>query len=218
MLIIIYCVLVMHLCIVLNTEKMKTSANFKMVMGSVLLMMGSIHNSTAQTFTVSNSASTLEIDGTSNIHDWTIVAKDQKGKLEAEIVEGQLVKISQLEFTVVAESLKSGKSGMDKNTYKALNTGKYKEIVYKMGKVNNIDCVSAGSCKITTSGTLTVAGTSKPIDITFDAKVTGDKIILTGNKTLKMTDFKIDPPKAVFGTITTGDKLEITFKTTYLKK
>lgn len=208
----------MHLCIVLNTEKMKTSANFKMVMGSFLLMMGSIHNSTAQTFTVSNSASTLEIDGTSNIHDWTIVAKDQKGKLEAEIVEGQLVKISQLEFTVVAESLKSGKSGMDKNTYKALNTGKYKEIVYKMGKVNNIDCVSAGSCKITTSGTLTVAGTSKPIDITFDAKVTGDKIILTGNKTLKMTDFKIDPPKAVFGTITTGDKLEITFKTTYLKK
>lgn len=207
----------MQLCIEIKTKKMKTSVNFKMVIGSILLMVGSIQNTSAQTFTVSNSASTLKIDGTSNIHDWTIEAKDQKGKMEAEIVDGQLVKISQLEFSVVAESLKSGKSGMDKNTYKALNTGKYKEIVYKMGKVNNIDCVSAGSCKVTTSGTLTVAGTSKPIEITFDAKVTGDKIILTGKKSLKMTDYKIDPPKAVFGTITTGDKMDLTFKTSFIK-
>ncbi|UJH90754.1 YceI family protein [Antarcticibacterium sp. 1MA-6-2] len=135
----------------------------------------------------------------------------------AEFADGQLVKINQLEFAVQAESLKSGKSGMDKNTYKALKTDSNKDITYKLNKVNNIDCVTAGSCKVTTSGTLTIAGTSKPVEITFDAKVTGDKVTLTGSKSLKMTEFKVDPPTAMFGTITTGDQVNIKFQSTFSK-
>ncbi len=196
---------------------MNNLKNLKLVLGSILMMVVTTQISIAQTYNLNNSASNLIIEGTSNVHDWEIEAKDQKGKLVAELDNGQLVKISQLEFIVVAESLKSGKSGMDKNTYKALNTDKHKQITYKLNKVNNIDCVSSGSCKITTSGTLNIAGSSRPIDITFDAKVSGDKITLTGNQELKMTDFKVDPPKAMFGTITTGDKVNVKFQTTFSK-
>jgi polyisoprenoid-binding protein YceI len=196
---------------------MNTLKNLKLVLGSILVMLVTTQISIAQTYTLNNSASNMKVEGTSNVHDWEIEAKDQKGKLVAELDNGQLVKISQLEFTVVAESLKSGKSGMDKNTYKALNTDKHKQIIYKMTKVNNIDCVTAGNCKVTTSGTLNIAGSSKPIDITFDAKVSGDRITLTGSQELKMTDFQVDPPKAMFGTITTGDKVNVKFQSTFSK-
>ncbi|HSI69904.1 MAG TPA: YceI family protein [Gillisia sp.] len=196
---------------------MNTLKNLKLVLGSILVMVVTTQISVAQTYNLNNGASTLKVEGTSNVHDWEIEAKDQKGKLVAELDNGQLVKISQLEFTVVAESLKSGKSGMDKNTYKALRTDKNKQIIYKMTKVNNIDCVTTGNCKVTTSGTLNIAGSSRPIDITFDAKVSGDKITLTGSKELIMSDFKVDPPTAMFGTITTGDKVNIKFQSTFSK-
>jgi len=159
----------MQLCIKLKTIIMNTLKNLKLTLGSLLIMIVTTQISVAQTYNLSNASSTLKVEGTSNVHDWEIVAKEQQGKLVAELDNGQLVKISQLDFTVKAESLKSGKSGMDKNTYKALNTDKHKQITYKLTKVNNIDCTKTGSCKVTTSGTLTIAGNSKPIDITFDA-------------------------------------------------
>lgn len=196
---------------------MRTLKNLKLVFGSILLMIVTAQISIAQTYNLNSTASKLKVEGTSNVHDWELDAKEQQGKLVAELADGQLVKISQLEFTVKAESLKSGKSGMDKNTYKALNTDKHKQITYKMNKVNNIDCVTTGSCKVTTTGTLTIAGNSKPIDITFDAKVDGNKITFTGSKALKMSEYKVDPPTAMFGTITTGDQVTIKFTSTFNK-
>ena len=45
----------------------------------------------------------------------------------------------------------------------------------------------------------------------------GNKVTLTGATKLKMTDYKIDPPKALMGTITTGDEITIKFNTVLTK-
>lgn len=189
----------------------------KIVLGSLLMLCVTTQISVAQTYQLNNSSSTLEVEGTSNIHDWELTAEDQQGKLIAELDDGQLVEISKLDFIVKAESLESGKSGMNKNTNKALNTDKYSQIVYKLTKVINIDCTTQDKCKVNTIGDLTIAGTTKPINITFDAQVTESQILLTGNKTLNMTEYGIEPPNALFGTITTGEKVNIKFQS-YFKK
>lgn len=196
---------------------MNNSKKFWLVLGSFLMMIFTAQVSLAQTYKVNDAASKLEVLGTSNIHDWEIEAEDFQGSLSAELDGGQLVKISQLDFTVIAESLKSGKSGMDKNTYKALETGKNPKITYKLEKVNNIDCTSGSKCKVTTTGYLTIAGTKKLTDLTFDATVAGDKITLTGSKSLKMSEYKVDPPTAMFGAITTADEVKVDFKTVFTK-
>ncbi|HER41035.1 MAG TPA: YceI family protein, partial [Salinimicrobium catena] len=98
-----------------------------------------------------------------------------------------------------------------------LDTDKHKRITYELTNVKNLDCTSNSSCKITTSGYLTIAGTKKPVDLTFDAKVTGNQITLSGSKKIKMTDYKVDPPTAMFGTITTGDEVNIKFEAAYSK-
>lgn len=196
---------------------MKTLKQLKLVFGSLLMMVFTLQISQAQTYQLNNAASTLEIDGTSNIHDWQITAENQQGTLLADFEDGKLTKIKQLDFYVIAESLKSGKSGMDKNTYKALNTSKHKQIVFKLTKVNSINSSGSNSYKVATTGSLMIAGSTKPIDITFDIKVDGSKITLSGSKTLKMTDFGVDPPKAMFGTITTGDAVDIKFESNFTK-
>lgn len=196
---------------------MKTLRNFWLTIGSLFIMVLSTQISMAQTYNVNKSTSKMEVLGTSNIHDWEIVAKDFQGSISLEMENGQLAKITKLDFSVVAESLKSGKGGMDKNTYKALKTNEHKMIIYKMDKVTNIDCTSKSQCLITTSGFLTIAGTKKPIEITFDAKIGDGKIVLSGNKAFKMSLFNIDPPTAMFGTITTGDEVKIKFQTAFTK-
>lgn len=196
---------------------MKTNKNLWVAIGSFLVMVFSTNSIIAQTYNVNSGASNLKVEGTSNVHDWEITAKDLQGSMKVQMTDGQLVQIDQIQLTVVAESLKSGKGGMDKNTYKALKTDKHKNITYQLQKVNNLDCTSKTDCKVTTTGVLTIAGTKQTVDMVFSAKVSGDKIVLTGERKIKMSEFKIDPPTAMFGTITTGDDVTIKFQIAFTK-
>jgi polyisoprenoid-binding protein YceI len=124
--------------------------------------------------------------------------------------------IEKLDISVKAESLKSGKNGMDKNTYKALKTDDYETIDFKLIKLDDVLKKADGKFTLKTTGDLTVTGVKKRISLNFDIDTSLAKsIILTGEKTLKMTDFNIEPPKALFGTITTGDEITIKFKSIF---
>jgi len=171
----------------------------------------------AQSYKLNNKTSSLMIDGTSNIHDWTMKAENTGGALTVDFDEGKLEEIEKLEFTAVAESLVSGKSGMDKNTYKALNTDKYKNITYTLNKVNTIEKLSGNDYKVKTTGSLMIAGVKKNINLDFNLNCDSDQLVLKGQYKLNMTDFKIDPPTAMFGTIKTGEEVLIKFETHFNK-
>lgn len=196
---------------------MRTARNPLYLLGVFLISIISTQLIQGQTYSIDNAASELTIKGTSNLHDWEMVSEQAKGHLEATIENNQLTKLSSLTFIVVAESLKSGKGGMDKNAYKALKTDKHKEIRFVMDRAENLNCQSGSACEITLTGKLTIAGTTQPVDLVLQAQTSGNQIVLTGAYDLKMTRFKVDPPKAMFGTITTGDELNISFKAVYTR-
>ncbi|WP_029034090.1 YceI family protein [Salinimicrobium terrae] len=194
---------------------MRTKKNFWLVLGSFLVMAFTGQTMMAQSYNVDSKASDLKVLGTSNIHDWEMKAESFQGSMKAQLEDGQLVQIEGLQFAVVAESLKSGKGGMDKNAYKALGTDDHQRITFQLQDVKNIDCTSTTNCKVTTTGYMTIAGTKKLVDLVFDAKVSGNKITLSGDKKIKMTEFNVDPPTAMFGTITTGDEVNIKFQSVF---
>ena len=99
----------------------------------------------------------------------------------------------------------------------ALKTDQYGTINYELEKVNDIDCASNSHCVLSTSGTLTIIGNKKPVDLSFDVILSGNKAVFIGTYSLKMSEYNIDPPTALFGTITTGDELHIRFKTIFSK-
>ncbi len=192
---------------------MKPYSNFRILLVAFLISFGV----NAQSYKLNNQASSLLIDGTSNIHDWTIEAENTGGNLTAEFNADKLEDIGKLEFTVMAESLMSGKSGMDKNTYKALNTDKYKEITYKLKDVKSIDKVSADTYNVKTTGTLEIAGTKKDINLDFNLKSGSNQVVLNGEYKLNMTNYGIEAPTAMFGTIKTGEDVVIKFESHFKK-
>lgn len=183
------------------------------VISIIALVILTSNLSQAQQFNLVNSESELTVLGTSSLHDWHVTAEKQSGKIIFKNLE--LGEIEKCNIEIVAESLKSGKSSMDKNTYKALNTGSFKTINFQLVQVKETTSKGNGKFMVQTLGDLTIAGVKKRISLDFSATILDDKISLIGEKKFKMTDFKIDPPKALFGTITTGDDITIKFSTLF---
>jgi hypothetical protein len=179
-----------------------------------LFAAGSIQSQTVKL----QSSSDIIVEGTSNIHDWELNAEKKSGSAVLESEDGKIIGIKSLELTILAEGLKSGKGGMDKNTYKALDTDKHKNIEFKLNQVKDFKSISADNYSVTGVGTLKIAGKSKQVPVNFNMKIiNGDSVKISGEKSLDMTDFNIDPPTAMFGTIKTGEKVTIKFNTNFSK-
>jgi polyisoprenoid-binding protein YceI len=151
----------------------------------------------------------ITIAGTSTMHDWTMTSKQAASQAQFEMdASGQLSKINSLLVTIPAESLKSGKGAMDKNAYNALKTDKNKEIRFQF-----TSAAITGN-NIVAQGTLTIAGSSKPIELTVTSKSDATGIRFQGSRKIKMTEFNVVPPSFMFGSVKTGDEITITFDIT----
>ncbi|MGF1556993.1 YceI family protein [Paucihalobacter sp.] len=187
----------------------KTINGLKVLLITVLFSFSFL--AIGQNFTLNQSDSSLKIFGTSNVHDWEMNADEQKGSISFK--DATNAEISKLEIIVTAEALKSGKNGMDKNTYKALNTKTHKQIKYVYGSTTSKEKVSENQYKLTTQGQLTINGVTKPITLSFNMTTNNNVITLKGEKKIIMTDYNVEPPTALLGTIKTGDEVNIVFET-----
>jgi polyisoprenoid-binding protein YceI len=156
-------------------------------------------------------SSQIFIAGTSNVHDWKSEATKAEASGAMTIEAATLKSIKSLTVTIPVGGIKSTKGSiMDKKTWSALQKDKHPNITYNLTKVNNLS-KNGDSYDIKTTGNLTIAGETRSIEMTVKGKVIGNDIQFEGSKKMKMTDFKIDPPTALMGTMKTGDDITISF-------
>jgi len=156
----------------------------------------------------------VSVDGTSTLHDWSseVTKLDWSGQLT---VDGKNVTaIQNVVVSIPVKSIKSEKGGMmDDKTYEAFNEEKNPTITFKLTSAT----VTGATVKA--NGTLTMAGTSKPIVMTVTTKVMADgSVHLSGSYPINMKDYKMTPPKAVMGTIKVGEKVTLLFELTVVPK
>jgi len=151
----------------------------------------------------------ITIAGTSTMHDWTMTSKEVNYNAGFELgADGTPTRLNTVSVTLPAESLKSGKGAMDNNAYKALKTDKNKQIIFQLttSKITGKTIVC--------SGNLTIAGTTKPVDVDVTYEVKNGNMVCKGSKKIKMTDFNVEPPSFMFGSVKTGDEITVSFDVT----
>lgn len=159
-----------------------------------------------ETFTLKTVKASIK--GTSSLHDWEseMTKVEFKGSL---LKEGNVVKtIPTAEVKVLVEGIKSTKGKiMDNKTKDAF---KYEKNPYITFVLTNAVVKTDGSVDAT--GNLTMAGATKAVKLVAKTKVltTGD-VQLTLSYKLKMTEYKMEQPTAMMGTITVGDEVTVLF-------
>jgi polyisoprenoid-binding protein YceI len=138
--------------------------------------------------------STVEVDGTSTLHNWKMVSHDIK--VDMNQTNGKFTK---LVVTFAAKSLKSGDEGLDNTAYKAMKADKHKIVSFSLIKQND-DGTLLGAF---TSNNQEMNNTIKP-DVIEAGHV-------AGSFKVKMTDFGIKPPTFLFGAMSAGDELTIKY-------
>lgn len=164
----------------------------------------------AQNYQATAANSTLKVQGTSNVHDWDMSAEQFTVKAMIE-KNGETIEIKTLSLEALAEGLKSGKGGMDKNTYKALKTDKSKNIRFNATKTVSINSASANTYKVEMEGVMEIAGKKQTTNISFDLVSSNNGYTLTGAKLINMPEYDVTPPTALMGTIKTGADVTIEY-------
>lgn len=162
----------------------------------------------------------MKLSGTSTLHKWVMDAKTFSGEAQFGFKAGsddQLASIKSLNFSLEVQNLKSGETGLDKNAYKALKTGQYKDILYELISAT-ISVVSDNKYLVKTTGSLTIAGVTKDVAMNVYCVVNKDaSITCTGSKKLKMTDYQVKPPSFMLGAMKTGDDITLNYVLVYKK-
>lgn len=153
----------------------------------------------------------MSVQGTSTIHDWESEVTKVECKCSMSIISQNQIEISDMLVKIPVTSIKSTKGKiMDEKTYEAFNSDKHPYIQYKLG---NAKTNGKGSdFMITATGELTMAGTTRTIEITAKAKMlpNGD-LQINASKKLNMRDYNMVPPTALMGTIKVGEEITVVF-------
>lgn len=163
------------------------------------------------------SESSFMVKGTSTLHDWEMKSTKATGTISFDMDGSQLTGVKSLSITIPSESLKSDKSGMDKNAYKSLKTSEHKNIKFQMSKATKFQ-KSGNAYQITCDGSLEIAGKAKTTSVTATCSQKSDGTVqCKGEKTFKMSEYDVEPPSFMFGSVKTGDEITILFDVNFNK-
>ena len=152
------------------------------------------------------------VHGTSSLHDWTsqVTQVECTGTFQSK--NTTLLSMKNVQVKIGVASIKSSEGKiMDRKTYEAFHSDKNPFITYTFPSAR-VRMNQSDSTIITTSGMLTMAGTTHPVELTAKGKIlTNGDLQFSFSKKLKMTDFNMKPPTAVLGTIKVGDEITLNF-------
>ncbi|MCA1745369.1 MAG: YceI family protein [Bacteroidales bacterium] len=184
---------------------MKTIQTILLLLASSLFMVAH-----GQSIKVVPSESKISVEGTSTIHDWEMSTSAINGSASFS-KEGDHLEITGTKITLKATDLKSDNSGLDDKAHEALKAKKQPSITFT--QTDKVSVKTNGNTFTgTVRGNLTIAGETKAVSIPISGNTAQNKLKVNGKVSLKMTQFGMEPPRAMLGTIRAGDEITVNFE------
>ncbi len=157
--------------------------------------------------------SKLWIDGSSNRSDWTVYATEMKGTFMMDAGAQGDATIQNLRFIVPAATIVSRKSTiMDRLMMDALKVDEHPQVAFSMDEASMKKAAKQGTFSSSVTGRLQIGGVTKSITLPVAGERLPDgRVRFTGSYRMKMTDYDLKPPTALFGQLHTGDEVVVNF-------
>lgn len=162
----------------------------------------------------------VTIAGSSNVHEWTAQTTNIRltrvkvapnvnstGMWDQIVAPGAL---EAFEIAISAATLSSPKEGLDKNMHKALKVQQFKEITFRLLR---LEPGTGDSLKGV--GVLKIAGVEREVTLALKTARKDTTLVVSGSVALLMTDFGIEPPKAMLGMLKTDPKVTISLDASF---
>lgn len=193
--------------------------NFRLTWCTCILSLLTLYAQAQTLYQLDLAKSEVIIKGTSSLHDWWCRAEQLTGTLQAVLEQNQLSELKSLSATASVAAIRSIREdgsyyekGMDKNVYRAMKSEQHPSVTFSLSKITSLTRLQNGLATVNATGNLRIAGVTKSVSISATAKIQQGGIVFEGKVPIKMTDYSIDPPTALFGTIKTGNEVDVHFK------
>ncbi len=189
----------------------------------------------AATYVSGSHAGEVVVSGTSTLHNWTVKSSAIQGRLVLALPakaggpgtpgSRQTTKavapsaaIRAIQLRIPVATLKSSEgSGMDNTVYHALKRRQDPVISYRLirATLSSVPSAQDPAYHFDTVGQLTVAGVTQQVTLELNVlPEPSNQLTVTTTVPLKMTQFGVKPPTAMFGLIRSGDAIAV--KATWL--
>jgi hypothetical protein len=161
--------------------------------------------------------SRIQLSGDSTLRKYSAVSKTLAltGSAEARAAIPGLLPWTPTSVVMMlaVNTLESDSATLDEHMRENLKAVLHPVILLKLTKF-----VFEGDGSVSAAGHITVAGVTKPIELSATISANDGKFRIRGVKKLLMSDFAITPPTMMLGTLKTSDEIEISFDVVCLQK
>ncbi len=174
---------------------------FSMIGGSVY----------AQNISIDKERSRLWIEGRTNVNQFSCRASSYDTLVSSQELEDADVDV---EVDIEVESFDCGKRRMNRDLYETLLSDKHPYISFEYKDLESMTYDDSQDLyDLVVKGYLTVAGHTKEIEFPMQALMLEDETLkATGQTELRMTDYNVEPPRALLGMVRVDDLLRVHFE------
>ncbi|REL33207.1 YceI family protein [Rhodohalobacter sp. SW132] len=190
---------------------------------TLFALMGTLHTTEAQNSDIELSLEQgheMKIDGTSNVRDWdadvnTVNATFVLSQFDLSDLSSLTADhFKTMELSIPVEDIESDSGRLTRNLQDYLKKDDHPIITFTMNEVESVE-INGNSADIVASGVINAAGVDHETSMNVTATVNNGKVTFSGTQDLLMTDFGIDPPTAMLGSIRARDEITIIYSLTF---
>jgi polyisoprenoid-binding protein YceI len=120
--------------------------------------------------------------------------------------------VSAVAIRIPVRSLECGHNRMNQDLYRTLRAAEFPDILFRLDSYTVTPSEDSTRFSAMTVGHITVAGVTRRVEVPVTAKRWQGGAKGRGTLTLKMTDFGVKPPVALFGAIRSRNEIKVTFE------
>ncbi|MCH8557953.1 MAG: YceI family protein [Balneolia bacterium] len=168
------------------------------------------------TFVIDNGSSTMVIEGGSTVGSWDADVKVLEGEFKIDMealgngVNGNgIFELST--FSVPVGNIESDSRRMNRNIYSYLKEDDHPNITFTMTSAEVTEN-NGSSYEVLVNGVINAAGADHEVSFTTEVTINGNgSLVINGKKPLNFSDFGIDRPSAMLGTVRADEEIEIVY-------